>query len=131
MRKKVTLIVIGLVVLVAVAGFAVWWLMGQPLYKPGMVRSGKNLRSPLVPPEQTSEEPYWLVEGDVRLFYHTQGTGRPVVVIHGGPGFPIRQPLMALEPLAGHTSSTTTISEVVADRRSHLIGSHPGTSTPT
>jgi hypothetical protein len=74
MRRKVTLIVIiGLAVLVAIGGIAVWWLMGQPLYEPGMVRSGKNLRSPLVPPEQTLEGSYWLVEKDIRVFYHTQG----------------------------------------------------------
>jgi proline iminopeptidase len=101
MRKKVTIIAIGLIFLVALGGLAVWRLMGQPLYEPGMVRSGKNLRSPLAPPEQTSGEPYWLVEGDIRLFYHTKGAGRPVLVIHGGPGFPIRQPLRALEPLTG------------------------------
>jgi proline iminopeptidase len=80
---------------------AFWWMMGQPLYQPGMVRAGKNLRSSLVPPEQTAEESYWLVEKDIRLFYHTQGAGKPVLVIHGGPGFPIRQPLTALVPLAG------------------------------
>jgi proline iminopeptidase len=102
MRRKMTLIVvIGLVVLVVIGGIAVWWMMGQPLYEPGMVRSGKNLRGPLVPPEQTSEGSYWLVEKDVRLFYHTQGAGSPVLVIHGGPGFPIRQSLTSLEPLAG------------------------------
>ncbi len=102
MRKKVTLIVIGLIVLVAIGGLAFWWLMGQPLYEPGMVRAGRNLRGSLVPPEQTVEEPYWLVEGDIRLFYHTQGTGRPVLVLHGGPGYPIHQPLVGLEPLADH-----------------------------
>jgi len=62
----VTLIVIiGLLVLVAIGGIAVWWLMGQPLYQPGMVRSGKNLRGPLVPPEQTSKGSYWLHERTV------------------------------------------------------------------
>ncbi len=96
-----TLCVVGLVVLVAVGGIAVWWLMGQPLYEPGMVRSGKNLRGSLVPPEQTLEGPYWLVEEDVRLFYHVRGAGRPVLVVHGGPGYPIHQPLTALEPLTG------------------------------
>lgn len=102
MRKKVTLIVIALAVLVVLGGIAVWWLMGQPMYQSGMVRSGKNLRSPLVPPEQTLEGSYWLVEKDIRLYYHTQGIGRPVLVVHGGPGCPIRKPLPALGPLAGH-----------------------------
>ena len=102
MRKKVTILVIALVVLVVLGGIAVWWLMGQPIYVPGMVRSEKNLRGSLAPPEQTLEEPYWLVEGDIRLFYHTQGSGRPVLVLHGGPGYPIHQPLAGLEPLAAH-----------------------------
>ncbi len=95
-------IVVALVVLVAIGGIVFWQRMGQPLYEPGMVRSGKNLRSSLVPPEQTLEGSFWLVEGDVRLFYHTQGAGRPVLVLHGGPGDPIRQPLAGLEPLTGH-----------------------------
>jgi proline iminopeptidase len=95
-------IVIALVVLVALVAVGVivlWWLMGQPLYQPGMVRTGKNLRGPLVPPAQTTEDSYWPVEEDVRLFYHTQGAGRPVLVHHGGPGYPIDRPLAALEPL--------------------------------
>lgn len=102
MRKKVTVTIIVLVVLIALGGIAVWWMMGQPIYVPGMVRSGKNLRGPLIPPEQTQEASSWLVEGDIRLFYHTRGTGRPVLVLHGGPGYPIHQPLAGLEPLAGH-----------------------------
>ena len=102
MRKKVTITIIAVIVLVVLGGIAVWWLMGQPIYVPGMVRSGKNLRGSLAPPEQTQEGPYWQVEGDIRLFYHTQGTGRPVLVLHGGPGYPIHHPLAALEPLAEH-----------------------------
>jgi proline iminopeptidase len=100
MRKKVAGLVVVLLVLVAVGGISFWWLMEQPFYEPGMVRSGKNLRGSLVPPKQTAEGPYWLAEADIRLFYHTQGTGRPVIVLHGGPGYPVHQPLAAVEPLA-------------------------------
>lgn len=100
MRKKVIIILAVSVLLVLLGVLALWWLMGQPLYEPGMVRSEKNLRGPLVPPEQNSEGDNWLVESDVRLYCHTWGTGRPVLILHGGPGFPIRQPLAGLEPLA-------------------------------
>ena len=99
MKKKVIAIVFALGVLVAVGGIALWWLMGQPLYQPGMVRSERNLRGPLTPPSQTVAESYWQVEDDIRLFYYTHGAGQPVLVIHGGPGYPIHRPLAALEPL--------------------------------
>ncbi len=60
----------------------------------------KNLRGPLAPPPQTVAEPYWQVEDDIRLFYHSRGAGEPVLVVHGGPGYPIHRPLAALAPLA-------------------------------
>jgi hypothetical protein len=37
------------------------------------------------------------VERDIRLFYHAQGTGRPVLVVQGGPGFPDDQPWKGLQ----------------------------------
>lgn len=95
------LIIIGVVVLLLViAGFLFWRSMGEPFYTPGMVRAEKNLRAPLDPPKQAGDSSYWLVEEDIRLFYYTQGTGRPVLLVHGGPGYPIHGPLAGLEPLS-------------------------------
>jgi proline iminopeptidase len=99
MRKKLIAVVIVLAALAVIGGIAVWWLMGQPLYEPGMVRSEHNLRGPLVPPPQTLAEPYWQVEDDIRLAYHARGVGQPILVVHGGPGYAIHRPLAALEPL--------------------------------
>ena len=90
--------VVGL--LVVAAGVVLWQVMAAPLYTPGMVRAGTNLRAPLDPPAQAGDG-YWLVEDDVRLFHSTQGQGRPVLVVHGGPGYPLRGPLAGLDPLAG------------------------------
>ena len=118
MRKKVTAIVAGLVLLLAIGAIAGWWLMGQPLYEPEMVRSGKSLLGPLVPPEQTVQEPYFLVERDTRLFYHAQGVGRPARSSTAAP----ESRSTSLWPLSNRsrviTSFTTTINEAAAGRRS-------------
>jgi proline iminopeptidase len=99
MRKKMVGIAVAAIVFLAVVGFLFWRAIQAPLYTPGMVRAGKNLRAPLDPPKPTGEEAYWQVEEDIRLFCDIQGSGRPVLVIHGGPGYPIHRPLAGLEPL--------------------------------
>jgi proline iminopeptidase len=86
--------------LLAVTLFLLWRAMGAPLYTPGMVRSGENLRAPLDPPEQPGVAGEWIVENDVRLAWFSQGEGHPLVVLHGGPGYPFRGPQAGLEPLA-------------------------------
>ena len=95
------LIVAGVAVLILlIAAYFFWqYLIARPLYKPGMVRAGTNLRGPLDPPKQTGDNSSWQVEEDIRLFYTTQGEGRPVLVVHGGPGFPLPRPLVGLESL--------------------------------
>jgi proline iminopeptidase len=96
-------LVVGLILLtlLALGGGAMWWFSTQPLYRPGMVRAMQNLRSPLAPPAQTGDPDFWQVEADIRLYHFAQGDGRNVLIIHGGPGLPFRQPLTGLEPLTG------------------------------
>ncbi|KAA3607066.1 MAG: alpha/beta hydrolase [Planctomycetota bacterium] len=69
-----------------------------PLYRLGSVSENQNLRGPLQPPAQ-SEPGVWLVEKDIRLHYQSQGRGRPVLVVHGGPGVPYSKPWAGLESL--------------------------------
>ncbi len=59
---------IVVVVLVAVAGAFLWYSVGQPLYEPGMVRAGKNLRAPLMPPVQPENAYFWKMEEDIQLY---------------------------------------------------------------
>jgi proline iminopeptidase len=100
--KKVALIsFVVLVLVVGLAALGFWWMTQQPFYQPGMVRAGQNLQAPLAPPAQKGDPDYWQVEPDIRLYHFSQGTGRNVVVIHGGPGVPFREPINALEPLTG------------------------------
>ncbi len=100
--KKVILIAALAVVLVLLAGGGLlWYMMQQPLYTPGMVRAGTNLRAPLVPPAQTGETDFWMLETDIRVYHFSDGRGANVLVVHGGPGYPFSQPIPALAGLAG------------------------------
>ncbi len=98
---RIALIIVAvIVVLAAIGAGSLWYFMNQPLYQPGMVRQGKNLRAPLAPPAQTAGEGVWQVESDIQLHYFTAGQGQPVLVVHGGPGMPYTQPWKGLAPLA-------------------------------
>jgi len=70
------------------------------MYKPGMVRAEENLRAPLEPPSQPEEADVWQVEADVELAHFSEGSGRNVLVIHGGPGQPFIEPVSGLSLLA-------------------------------
>jgi proline iminopeptidase len=98
-KKKIAIIVFLLLVLILIASVFLWYFMGKPLYRPGMVRMGENLRAPLTPPRQPDDENFWTVEKDIRLYHYSDGVDKNVLVIHGGPGYPINEPLPGLKPL--------------------------------
>ena len=92
-KKKITIMVSLLLVLILITGVSFWYFMGKPLYQPGMVRKGENLRAPLTPPKQPDNQNLWSVEKDIKLYHYSDGVGKNVLVIHGGPGYPINDPL--------------------------------------
>lgn len=97
MKRKTFFIIIGAILLtliVVVGGF--WYMSTQPFYKPGMVQ---EMGTALTPPDQPSNSETWLVEPDIELAHFAAGEGRNVLIIHGGPGQPFRQPMSGLEPL--------------------------------
>jgi proline iminopeptidase len=55
-----------------------------------------------VPPAQSGDQSYWQVENDIKLYHFSEGTGKNVLMVHGGPGYPIRKPWAGLEPLTGN-----------------------------
>jgi proline iminopeptidase len=78
----------GAVLVAAIAALAAWmWhaMMG-PMYKPGNVRAGKDVAEPLMPAEASGAR--WLVAPGIELHHFEEGAGTPILVIHGGPGFP-------------------------------------------
>ncbi len=98
MKKRVWFVgafVFGLVVVLALA--AGWWLLGEARYHPGAVaasaRAGlsMNPQGPLKEGTLRSEgtrEWSLEVEPGITIRGLVRGEGSPVVVIHGGPGFP-------------------------------------------
>jgi proline iminopeptidase len=97
-----TAIIVGILVVLAlilIGGALFWYMSQQPLYKPGMLRAGKNLRAPLTPPTQSDHEHFWEVEEDVQLYHFSEGEGRNVLIVHGGPGNPYAEPWLGLAPL--------------------------------
>jgi proline iminopeptidase len=100
MRKTITIVASVLFALIVVAGVFFWYTMGKPLYEPGMVRAGENLRSPLTPVEQSGDQHFWNVEQVIQLYHFSEGEGRNVLIVHGGPGYPFAQPWPGLEPLS-------------------------------
>ena len=93
--KKNTILFIAIILVLAVPLF----LIGA-YYKPGQLRTGKGLRSPLAPPSQEDVKPdYFKVAEDILLYHFHSGEGKPALVIHGGPGFPPTKPWKGLESL--------------------------------
>jgi len=99
---KILLIILGVIVIIVVivAGYF-WYSMSKPLYQPGDLSAGKNLRSPLAPPVQNGDPDFWQIETGIQLHHFSQGEGQNVLIVHGGPGFPNAEPWSGLEPLAG------------------------------
>jgi proline iminopeptidase len=54
-----------------------------------------------VPPAQSSDEHFWLVEEDIQLYHFSAGEGRNVLVVHGGPGYPPVEAWPGLESFTG------------------------------
>lgn len=93
MRRKWLFIAGGAVVALALAGVIGWRVITGPMYTPGDAR-----RLPLNPPPQTLAA-FWTVEPGINLHHFSSGEGRDVLVVHGGPGVPSREPWPGLELL--------------------------------
>ena len=98
---KRTLWIAGSILAAAAAaiGLVFWQSFTGPMYEPGMVRDQKNLRAPLIPAQQSDGGEYLQVEHDIRLYHYAHGQGKPILVVHGGPGYPIQKPFEGLRPL--------------------------------
>jgi proline iminopeptidase len=84
---KLTILVVAVILLVLLAAL-VWHWFNSPLYRPGDIRAGKDLREPLAPPDQAGvRSGYWRVASDIELFHFEEGSGEDILTVHGGPGF--------------------------------------------
>lgn len=88
---------VGVLGLLGLGAGALWFVMNQPLYEPGMVRA--QPATVFAAPAQTSDAPFWDVEPGIRLHHFASGRGENVLVVHGGPGLPATEPWPALAAL--------------------------------
>ena len=93
--KRMFWIIAGTVaVIVAIAVYVAIGFFTGPMYKPGMPR-----------PETAAariDGDYFVMGDGGRLYFQGQGQGEAVLMLHGGPGYPFREPWPALAGLPGH-----------------------------
>jgi proline iminopeptidase len=94
MKKTILLLLVG------ICTISFLFSTNGSFYKPGRLRTEKGLRSPLTPPSQEGvDQNHFKVAEDILLYYFRSGEGRPILVIHGGPGSPSTEPWPGLEEL--------------------------------
>lgn len=105
-RKVIRWILPGVVLLVALIGYGIWWAMQQPMYRPGTL-AGMDLNDPVgVSTEPGSDtgsvvsRGRWEVESGVELAFFSVGDGESVLVVHGGPGMPQTASAPAFDSMA-------------------------------
>lgn len=66
---------------------------------PFLYQSGKLKDAKITAPEQTGTSPYWRMADKIEIYHFSEGSGTPVLVLHGGPGFPYAKPWPGLKSL--------------------------------
>jgi len=91
MKRKLLLGGGALLMILAVGLGVVWWWMGQPMYRPGDVRSERNLSASLEPLAQpaAARAGLWQMEPEIELRYLFSASApavrRPIGAMAGGP----------------------------------------------
>lgn len=98
--KKIFFAIGFLIFVLAVVGtLAYYYFINIKFYRPGELAADENIS--MEPPSQAGvEQNYWRVEDNINLYHFEQGEGKPVLVIHGGPGIPPERPWLGLENLS-------------------------------
>ncbi|MEL6250877.1 MAG: alpha/beta hydrolase [Bacteroidota bacterium] len=94
--------IIGAILLVLAIGiyFLISGFLSGPLYVPGSLKSETAYAHLLKETPNQDKENYFLLNDEVSLYYNTQGVGKPILIVHGGPGIPYAQNWAGLDNLA-------------------------------
>jgi proline iminopeptidase len=98
MKRKTRFIsmAIGVVLLMVVcAAFLFWQHIKKPLYVPGNLSSEMDITVPV----QEKDSEYWDMGNGINIYHFSEGSGRNVLIIHGGPGYPYRTPWTGLQSM--------------------------------
>jgi proline iminopeptidase len=87
---------------VGVAGaFLLRRMMNAPLFEPGTVEARvQEAGESLDPPHESASDGAWQVTSTVSLRRTSTGEGDDILLIHGGPGYPPREPWKATDLIA-------------------------------
>ena len=98
MKKRITIIItLSFIFITAI-------FSQTSLYSPGKLAEDKNLKDSFVPPDQKGvQENFWKVEDKILLYRFSQGEGKPVLILHGGPGMPPYRPWKGLASVKGYS----------------------------
>ena len=99
MKRKIMIIVSILGVLLIGGYFALSSFFSGPIYSPGDLTTQDRYAHLLKNPDQPDRPNYFELNDDISLYYSTEGTGKPVLIIHGGPGMPYNTPWAGLSAL--------------------------------
>ena len=94
--------IIGAILLVLAIGgyFLIYNFFSGPLYVPGSLKREAAYSHLLKETPKQDKENYFLLNDEVSLYYTTQGEGKPILIVHGGPGIPYAQNWAGLDSLA-------------------------------
>lgn len=96
--KKLFAISFLILVIAAVGMLAYYYFINIKFYKTGNISSNEDINLEL-PSQEGVEQNFWKVEENINLYNFSEGEGRPVLVIHGGPGIPPERPWQGLSDL--------------------------------
>ena len=106
---------LSLLVILGAATAGYYWMKG-PMYRPGDLRSGKFKAA--TPPAQSGAADRWTMAPGVELYHFEEGSGTPILIVHGGPGFSPEKPWLGGSLLAeGPRLAQATAEFVAASRR--------------
>jgi len=103
MKRKLVIVLLAVIALLAAVGAVFYVMMSRPTYKPGTLRGRSDVQAfTNPPPQRVVPEGYWQVDKKTKIYHFSKGKGEPVLVIHGGPGIPPLQSWAALNQMNGY-----------------------------
>lgn len=98
MKKTLIITLIIIVVIIACIFLYMTVFFDSTLYKIGNVK--KNYSFSSVRQQELGEKGRIKVSDSIELYYFTEGKGTPILVLHGGPGYPYSTPKKTLSTLS-------------------------------
>ncbi len=98
--KTMLLISAGILLFALLAYYAFNAFISAPLYRPGDLTTKAEYQHLLQTVTAKDRPNYFDLNDSIALHYFTQGKGKPVLIVHGGPGIPNAEAWSGLDSLS-------------------------------